>query len=306
MRADKENMDDEELGLMLQNEFNILRSIHHPFIIRLRGVSDTDFSQNLSHSFLVLDCLTNTLEDKIYDEWSKELKNTTSITSKLMKTSKIKYSKLTAEVLLVASDIASGIKFIHKNRIIHRDVKPQNVGFDVRGDIKIFDFGISRYLPFSKNEEAHDNRDLYKMTEMIGSLRYMAPEIMTGSHYNLSADIYSFAILFCEMLSCKTPFASFSNDDNIKTFVSMVGKNHKRPSLPKRLSSEVSSMIRRCWSANISERYCLSEVVEIIQSEACFYSKVQNGSYNNRSQEFLSKSLNSVSREDLRGNVKKV
>lgn len=48
-----------------------------------------------------------------------------------------------AERLLVAHDVGSAIGFLHSNRVIYRDIKPDNIGFDIRGDVKIFDFGVS-------------------------------------------------------------------------------------------------------------------------------------------------------------------
>lgn len=58
------------------------------------------------------------------------------------------------------------------NRIIYRDLKPENIGFDVRGDVKIFDFGLAREV----NEKDQLDDGTYKLTGDTGSLRYMAPE----------------------------------------------------------------------------------------------------------------------------------
>lgn len=55
--------------------------------------------------------------------------------------------------------------------VVYRDLKPDNIGFDVRGDVKIFDFGLSRQIPSGKSKDG-----LYKMTGDTGSPRYMAPE----------------------------------------------------------------------------------------------------------------------------------
>lgn len=56
--------------------------------------------------------------------------------------------------------------------IIYRDLKPDNIGFDVRGDVKIFDFGLAKELPTS--EKLADGT--YNLTADTGSMRYMAPE----------------------------------------------------------------------------------------------------------------------------------
>lgn len=58
--------------------------------------------------------------------------------------------------------------------IIYRDLKPENIGFDIRGDCKLFDFGLARELrPNLKNTDG-----LYALTGLTGSRRYMAPEVV--------------------------------------------------------------------------------------------------------------------------------
>ncbi|KAL7503691.1 hypothetical protein ACHAXN_001445 [Cyclotella atomus] len=80
--------------------------------------------------------------------------------------------------------------YLHENNIIYRDTKPQNVGFDVRGDLKLFDFGLAKLLPSNDNYQ-----DTYKLS-MAGTPRFMAPEVLCekSKGYNLKADVYSFMI----------------------------------------------------------------------------------------------------------------
>lgn len=79
------------------------------------------------------------------------------------------------------------------NSIIYRDVKPDNIGFDVRGEIKVFDFdmGLAKEL-----QDSERNKDgTYNLTGFTGSIRYMAPEVAKSQPYNLSADVYSYGML---------------------------------------------------------------------------------------------------------------
>ena len=71
------------------------------------------------------------------------------------------------------SDLNKKSCFTFPNSIIYRDIKPNNIGFDVRGDLKLFDFGLSRELRDIDKTEG----GMYKLTGCTGSRRYMAPEV---------------------------------------------------------------------------------------------------------------------------------
>ncbi len=63
--------------------------------------------------------------------------------------------------------------------ILHRDIKPQNIGFDIRGDVKIFDFGLSKELKPSQQV----GNDQYHSSGLAGTRRYMSPEMAQVSNY---------------------------------------------------------------------------------------------------------------------------
>ncbi len=118
----------------------------------------------------------------------------------------------------VALQIAAGLKYLHSHNIIFRDLKPANIGFDVRGDVKIFDFGLARIMP----DDGCPYTDRFFMSG-AGSPRYMSPECLTlGESYNMKADIYSFAIILWEMLSASRPYDFVKSRDQL---VQYVGKN---------------------------------------------------------------------------------
>ena len=80
-------------------------------------------------------------------------------------------------------------------RIYNSDLKPDNVGFNFEGRVKLFDFGLAKELdPLQKTADG-----MYEMSGGTGSRRFMAPEVALGHPYNLSADIYSFSILIIRL-----------------------------------------------------------------------------------------------------------
>jgi len=89
--------------------------------------------------------------------------------------------------------LAKALSYCHKdaiagNMILHRDLKPDNIGFTLDGTLKIMDFGLAEIV---ENASPFSN-EVYQMSGETGSLRYMAPEVAEGKPYNHKADVYSF------------------------------------------------------------------------------------------------------------------
>ena len=96
-------------------------------------------------------------------------------------------------------DVASALEYMHDRRLINRDLKAGNIGFDVVGDVKLFDFGLSRVLP------SRCDMDEYYAMSRVGTKYYIAPEIKQKHPYNLSADMYSFGVVMWETMALATP-----------------------------------------------------------------------------------------------------
>ncbi|CAB3369544.1 Hypothetical predicted protein [Cloeon dipterum] len=103
--------------------------------------------------------------------------------------------------------MTEGIRYCHINRILHRDLKPQNILIDMKnGKVKLADFGLARpfVVPF-KN-----------YTHEVVTLWYRAPEILLGAtYYTCSVDIWSIGCIFAELLQRKAFFAGDSEIDQL-------------------------------------------------------------------------------------------
>jgi len=150
--------------------------VHHPHIIRMRAVADC--SPYEEGFFIVLDRLYSTLADRM-KLWKK--KHQGSLKSLIFGKPKTKVDPVLIEKLIVAYQIGRAMEHFHQMNIIYRDLKPQNIGFDVRGDVKIFDLGFAKEVPM--DEKLTDGT--FKLTGKVGSLRYMVRRIVISHQFFL-------------------------------------------------------------------------------------------------------------------------
>ena len=134
------------------------------------------------------------------------------------------------------------------------------VGFDIRGDIKLFDFGLARFLP---KKTANEN-DRFLMTPCAGTCRYMAPEVGLGNGYNLSADVFGFGILIWEVAALATPFEKM----NMNELEHAVWKRGTRPKVHKSWPAPLISLIQRCWSVELNTRPSFKIIAQSLQNLA--------------------------------------
>ncbi|KAH7838096.1 hypothetical protein Vadar_022037 [Vaccinium darrowii] len=155
-------------------------------------------------------------------------------------------------VIQLALDLARGLSYLHSKKIVHRDVKSENMLLDSHRALKIADFGVARV-------EAQNPRD---MTGETGTLGYMAPEVLDGKPYNRKCDVYSFGICFWEIYCCDMPYPDLS----FAEVSSAVVKQNLRPEIPRCCPSSVANIMRRCWDANPEKRPEMDEVVKLLEA----------------------------------------
>jgi len=101
------------------------------------------------------------------------------------------------KVIDISKQVASALRIAHKNKIIHRDVKPHNIMITNDGVVKLADFGIAR---------AVNDATLSTGSKIVGSVHYFSPEQARGNYVDERSDIYSLGIVMYEMLTGKVPF----------------------------------------------------------------------------------------------------
>ncbi|KAL4616346.1 hypothetical protein ACB092_07G192900 [Castanea dentata] len=151
-------------------------------------------------------------------------------------------------LIRVAIDVSKGMDYLHKNNIIHRDLKAANLLMDENEDVQVADFGVARVKTQSG-----------VMTAETGTYRWMAPEVLEHKPYDHKADVFSFAIVLWELLTGKLPY------EYLTPLLAAVGVVQKglRPIIPRHTHPKLAELLEKCWQQDPALRPDLSEIIEI-------------------------------------------
>lgn len=242
-------------------EAKILTKLHHENIIEVYGVKGGNIGESFSNSkagggfFIVMDLLEETLDQRLEGWRLKESQRGFNLVNFF--NPKKRCQKRLQEAADRTEDgimgVARGMEYIHSKNIILRDLKPQNVGFDRNGKVRIFDFGLARELA-----PEGDTSDLPRCnTGIAGTLRYISPENALGQPCGLSADVYSFAILLYEVITLQVPFSDIKL---VSEFKDKVIRGRHRPNLKFVPSTLLQDLLTDSWAPNPNTRPSFAEI----------------------------------------------
>lgn len=241
----------------MATETRVLSDTEHPNIVKVRAFAHV--SPFHDEYFIMMDRLYDTMESRI-TKWAKKVKQNSGLGGRMFDRKGLKKKKLWEDKIMAAFDLSSALGYLHGRKIVYRDLKPENIGFDVRDDVKLFDFGFATEMKDSRRA----SNDLYNLTGMTGSPRYMSPEVANEENYNEKCDVYSFAILVWEMLATKTPFEVYTMTTLRKR---VWNGEHTRPFIDSSWPESVSELLENSWSKEISTRPSFEQITETLRKE---------------------------------------
>lgn len=176
-------------------EISLMKELDHENIVTLYDVIHTENKLTLVFEYM----------DKDLKKYMENHGNQNALDLKIVKSFMFQLLK--------------GIMFCHDNRVLHRDLKPQNLLINHKGELKVGDFGLARAFGIPFNTFSNE----------VVTLWYRAPDVLLGSRaYTTSIDIWSAGCIFAEMCTGKPLFPGTNNDDQLTKIFRIMGTPNER------------------------------------------------------------------------------
>ncbi|KAJ0730141.1 putative protein kinase TKL-Pl-6 family [Helianthus annuus] len=215
-------------------EAQMLSNLHHPNVVALYGVVPDGPGGTLS---TVTEYMTNGSLKHVLSKYNSRA---------------LDWRKK----LIIAQDAAIGMEYLHLKKIIHFDLKCENLlvslGDPHRPICKVGDFGLSRI-----------KRNTFVSGGVRGTLPWMAPELLNGSSTRVSekVDVFSFGIAMWEILTEEEPYA----DMHCGAIIGGIVSNMLRPTIPEQCDERWKGLMEECWSHDPADRPTFTEITNKLQ-----------------------------------------
>ena len=211
-------------------EAKILKKLDHPSIIKLKEVFIAKKPRE------TLNIITEYADG---EDLSKKIKNNLKMNQKFPED----------KILDWFTQICLAVYYIQKNKILHRDIKPQNVFLTKSSMVKLGDFGISKNL----------NTTWEKAVTFIGTPYYISPEIVQNEPYSFKSDIWSLGVLLYELIALKYPFDASS----LPKLMIKIMKGQYMKIKDKSFSTELKNLVYMILNVDPVKRPGIKEILEM-------------------------------------------
>ncbi|KAG9349117.1 hypothetical protein JZ751_029437, partial [Albula glossodonta] len=207
----------------LQDEVDLLKTLHHTNIVGFLGT---------------------TLQDNVVSIFMEYVPGG-SIASIIHR-----FGPLPEKVLvLYTRQILEGVAYLHENRVIHRDLKGNNVMLMPTGIVKLIDFGCARRLSCL----THTNSNSELLRSVHGTPYWMAPEVINETGHGRKSDIWSIGCTVFEMATGRPPLAHM---DKMAALFYIGARRGLMPTLPDEFSEDAKNFVQACLTRSPSFAFC--------------------------------------------------
>jgi hypothetical protein len=220
----------------LRKEAALLQRLSHPAIVQLRHLE--------------------TVGDRAY--MFMELMTGGSVASLI----KARGALAEPAVLRLGASAVEGLRYLHAEGVLHRDLKPGNMLLSSTGKCKLADFGLSRVLQTSAGGVAPTTGNV------VGTVAYMSPEAIQGK-YSQASDVWAMACALCEMGSGQVPWADLSHlAGNQIGLVFHIATSGAHPAIPPTFSAGLQDALSKCFHTEPKQRPSAEELSTLLKSIA--------------------------------------
>ncbi len=227
---------DKDFRERFKREALVQAKLHHPNVVNiLNYIEDEDGNINIVMEYVN----GGSLEDKM-SKGKLNLEDSVSIIVQVL----------------------NALSYMHSNGIIHRDIKPSNIMFS-NGFVKVSDFGIAKPV---------EDKGLTRTGVLMGTVWYMAPEIIRGEPASFQSDIYAVGVILYQMLTGRSPFFGKTDFEIMKSHL------EKEPPNPRDLNPQlpegIEDIIKKALAKELDKRYKTAE--DFKRAIIDWFSKVSN------------------------------
>lgn len=153
-------------------------------------------------------------------------------------------------VVRYGAQIADALAHAHSRGVVHRDLKTANVVVTPEGRAKVLDFGLARRIPSDIATTVTRSSDAIGISNIAGTLAYMAPEVLLGQPADERGDIWALGVMLFEMATGEMPFKGRNEFD----LTAAILRAPPQP-LPAHVSAMVRGVVQRCLAKEAGQRY---------------------------------------------------
>ncbi|KAA8528367.1 hypothetical protein F0562_035722 [Nyssa sinensis] len=153
----------------------------------------------------------------------------------------------------MALDVAKGINYLHRLNppVVHWDLKSPNLLVDKNWNVKVCDFGLSRFKA----------NTFISSKSVAGTPEWMAPEFLRGEPSNEKSDVYSFGVILWELVTMQQPWNGLCHAQ----VVGAVAFQNRRLTIPQNTSPMMASLMESCWAEDPAQRPSFGGIVETLK-----------------------------------------